>query len=213
VAIGLTLGAVAALAVLLTPLHFHFLNPGPMTPGHDAVSCVSCHPASPGTTRQQIQANLHYLLGLRKTSVAFAFQAPTVAVCQGCHSQPDDTHPLHRVSEPRFADALKSVAANTCLGCHQEHRGKRVSSGGEFCSACHDDLNLRNDPLDVSHRTLVAQQQWSTCLGCHDYHGNHARQVQKKLADAYDVEAIQSYLADGPDPYARAKRHPAREKP
>jgi hypothetical protein len=198
---------------MASSLHLHFLNPGPMTPGHEEVACVSCHLASPGTARQQIQANVAYLLGWRKTSVAFGFQAPTLAACQGCHSRPDDAHPLHRASEPRFADALKTVAANTCLGCHQEHRGVRVSSGGEFCSSCHDDLNVRNDPLNVAHRTLAAEQLWSTCLGCHDYHGNHARTVQQNLADAYDVKAIRSYLANGPDPYASVKRHPAREKP
>jgi hypothetical protein len=211
IATGLLLGAVIAAAVMASPLYLHLLNPGPMIPGHEALSCVSCRSEAPGTARQQIQANVAYWLGLRQTRAAFGFKAPASPDCTGCHERPDDPHSLHRFAEPRFAEALKTVAADSCLGCHQEHQGARVSSDTTFCSACHSDLALKGDPLDVPHRTLVAQAKWSGCLGCHDYHGNHDRKTQQRLADAYDVMTIRSYLSAGPDPYAAMKRRKARE--
>lgn len=210
---GFALGAVLVIAVAASPLHLHILNPGTMTPGHQDVGCQACHVPSGGTARQQIRANLAYLLGWRRTSVAFGYEAPADAACNACHARPDDAHPPHRFAEPRFAEALKTLSADTCLGCHQEHRGVRVSSGAEFCSGCHGDLEVRKDPLDVSHHALTVQQRWDTCLGCHDYHGNHARTAQTNLADAYDVETIRAYLAAGPDPYARTKRYPAKDEP
>jgi hypothetical protein len=211
IGIGIFLGAAAAIAIVVSPSHHHFLNPGPMTPGHEKMSCVSCHSVSQGTSRQQIQANAAYLLGLREKPVAFGFEVPTSNGCAACHQRPDDPYPVHRFAEPGFADALKTVDATTCMGCHREHQGARVSSGGEFCSACHADLDLKGDPLDVSHRALISQERWTTCLGCHDYHANHARKAQQRLADAYAADAVKSYLATGPDPYAGIKRHLARE--
>ncbi|MCB5177496.1 cytochrome c3 family protein [Microvirga lenta] len=212
--IGLFLGLATLLLVAVSPLHLQALNPGPMTPGHEALSCTSCHTEAPGTARQQIQANLAYLTGFRKAPVAFGYETPDSNDCSACHARPDDAHPLHRFAEPRFVEAVRVVRATTCLGCHREHQGTRVSSNTEFCAACHDDLVVKNDPVDIPHRILVAEERWSTCLGCHDYHGNRAREAQKRLADAFDVQTIRSYLSDGPDPYGEARRHPAKgERP
>ena len=80
------------------------------------------------------------------------------------------------------------------------------------CETCHQDLALKNDPLDVSHRDLIAKGQWTTCLGCHDYHGNHKRVPQHKLADAHTVKALQDYLAGGPSPYGNDLKFPARSR-
>lgn len=212
ISISLLLGVAAAILVAVTPFHAHTLNPGPMTIGHEKVDCTSCHIPSPGTARQQVQAKLAHWMRFRKTPASFGFLSPVSASCTNCHARPDDAHPLHRFNEPRFADAVREVGANTCLGCHREHTGTRVSSGGEFCSVCHDDFVLRNDPLDVSHRILVAEERWSSCLGCHDYHGNHAREVQTRIADTYATNIIRSYLAAGPSPYGADKRHSARSQ-
>ena len=206
------IGLVIAIAIVASPVYFHVLNPGTMTPGHDGLACTSCHVSAPGTARQQIQANLSYLLGRRKSSASFGFRAPNSSDCNACHSRPDDSHGIHRFAEPRFADALATVPADTCIGCHREHQGRRISLGGEFCSACHQDLKLKNDPVDVSHRDLIAQERWSTCLGCHDYHGNHVRKTQQNMSEAYDAASIKAYLANGPDPYADNKRHKARDQ-
>ena len=208
----LLLGLAIAAAIAVSPDYFHLLNPGAMSPGHEGLACTSCHASAPGTIRQQIQANLSYLLGQRKHSVVFGFKAPSSSDCSACHTRPDDSHGIHRFSEPRFVEALARVPANTCIGCHREHQGRRVSSAGEFCSACHGDLKLTNDPVDVSHGTLIAEERWSTCLGCHDYHGNHIRSTQQSLSGAYDAASINAYLANGPDPYAGAKRHKARDR-
>jgi hypothetical protein len=85
-----------------------------------------------------------------------------------------------------------------------------VSSDGRFCAACHADLTMKADPLDESHRVLVAEQRWATCLGCHDYHGNHARRAQRRLEDMLPIDAVAAYLAQGRDPYADRKIHSAR---
>jgi hypothetical protein len=71
---------------------------------------------------------------------------------------------------------------------------------------------MKDDPLDVPHHTLVAQARWTTCLGCHDYHANHARKAQRNIADSYDITTIETYLADGRSPYGSTKKQPAREQ-
>lgn len=71
---------------------------------------------------------------------------------------------------------------------------------------------MKTDPLDVPHRELVAKGQWNTCLGCHDYHGNHKRLTQTKLQDAYAIKAIQDYLAGGPSPYGNDLKFPTQWK-
>ena len=78
------------------------------------------------------------------------------------------------------------------------------------CSTCHQDIALKNEPLDVSHRELAAKQQWATCLGCHDFHGNHKRVAQTKLDAAYSVKAITDYLAGGASPYGRDLKYPTK---
>src|SRR4029453_6484387 len=98
--------------------------------------------------------------------------------------------PVHRFLEPRFAEARTELGAQSCVSCHREHKGKRVTVAPTSCSTCHQDIDLKPEPLDVSHRELAASKQWSTCLGCHDYHGNHKRVVQTRLEDAIPVAEI-----------------------
>ena len=210
VAAGALLGCLLSGALALSPVHLGLLNPGPMTPGHGDLSCTSCHEPAQGSLRQQLQAKVRHWVGLRKAPAQFGYTAPDSSDCAACHARSDDAHAIHRFAEPRFVDALKTVGASSCLGCHREHSGRRVSSDGRFCAACHADLALKADPLDESHRTLIAEQRWTTCLGCHDYHGNHMRRAQGRLADALSASAIEAYLAQGRDPYASAKIHPAR---
>ena len=61
--LGIVLGLIA-LAVLLSPRYDKFHVRGPMNSGHDTLKCESCHQDAPGSLRQQIQANLRYVLGL-----------------------------------------------------------------------------------------------------------------------------------------------------
>jgi len=212
IATGLSVGAAIVLLILVSPVHHHMLNPGVMTRGHANVECLACHNAAEGTTRQQLQANVAYLFGWRTTPATFGFGSPGNVECLTCHVRETDPHAVHRFLEPRFASALASLDATQCAGCHSEHRGRRAMVAANFCASCHEDLVMKDDPLDVPHDVLVAKARWTSCLGCHDYHANHARNAQHHIADAYDISAIETYLAGGHDPYGSTKKQPAREQ-
>ena len=79
-----------------------------------------------------------------------------------------------------------------------------------FCVACHQDLTVKNDPIDVPHVTLIAGERLVTCLGCHDFHGNHTAEPQVTLAAAYDEAEILDYLAEGASPYGSDKIYEAK---
>ena len=44
------------------------------------------------------------------------------------------------------------------MSCHREHTGVRVTMPATACATCHGDLDLKREPLDVSHRELVCPQ-------------------------------------------------------
>lgn len=184
---------------------------GPLQAGHDKVNCESCHRPSPGTVRQQIQAKLHYFIGLRAKSVDFGYGAVTSAACLDCHARPNERHPIFRFREPRFQKAVSEIKATSCLGCHSEHTTYRATANLTFCQACHEALRLTSDPLDVSHEDLISARNWQSCLGCHDFHGNHAQQTPRVLDAAIPPIEIRKYLAAGPSPYAVPKLFEARE--
>jgi hypothetical protein len=109
---------------------------------------------------------------------------------------------VFRFLEPRFANARAALHPERCTSCHQEHAGTRVTvADAGYCRHCHADLAVEADPLDVSHRQLVQDQRWDTCLGCHDFHGNHGLKSPVRLDAAIPPAAIQSYLDGGASPY------------
>lgn len=183
---------------------------GPLIEAHSDVACEACHVASPGSMRQQIQAQVQYALGRRETRVDFGYQPVSSTVCLACHARPNERHPIYRFQEPRFAQALQSVEARSCLGCHFEHGEQVVSSRIDVCRHCHEDIKVKNDPLDVAHENLIAQQRWESCLGCHDFHGNHVHKAPRKLADAVPAEVIRKYFLGQESPYGSKKRFEAR---
>ncbi|MEM9350187.1 MAG: cytochrome c3 family protein [Pseudomonadota bacterium] len=203
------LGAVA----LTVPSAKEVISAGPIQHGHASVDCSGCHVASEGTIRQQAQANVKYAIGLRNHPADFGYAEVTSATCLGCHERPNERHPIYRFNEPRFREAAATVEATTCLGCHTEHTAQRTFVEPTFCVACHQDLELKNDPVDVPHVTLIAQEQWGTCMGCHDFHGNHAAKPQITLAAAFEEDAIREYLADGESPWGPEKIYEAKEAP
>lgn len=71
---------------------------------------------------------------------------------------------------------------------------------------------MKNDPLDIPHERLVQDARWDTCLGCHDFHGNHVRDAQEKLDQRFDVTRIRAYLNDAPSPYGDKKREEAKKR-
>ncbi|PKM37694.1 MAG: hypothetical protein CVV06_04420 [Gammaproteobacteria bacterium HGW-Gammaproteobacteria-10] len=129
--------------------------------------------SSTGSPCQQIQANIRFVLGRRETTAAFIHSAVGNEQCLRCHERPNDRHPVYRFLEPRFAKAREKISPQSCVSCHNEHRGRRVTFGRiDYCRYCHEKTELRKAPLDISHADLITLKQWDTCLGCHDFHGN-----------------------------------------
>ena len=215
---GLLWGAPVALAALVTlfvPGLAWMHAPGRANIGHEALACVDCHQPAEGTLRQQLQAKVRYLIGIRHSDVAIGHEPVGVTDCVSCHERKSDAHPIDRFSEPRFEKILPELQVNQCFGCHREHTGRRVTMGATECRLCHEELSLKNDPLDVPHVSLVKDSNWSSCMGCHDFHGNHVRQTQRRLANAILIKSIDDYLVGiGKSPYGNERRFRAsKERP
>lgn len=186
---------------------------GPMNPGHEAIECRSCHQPAPGSVRQQIQANVRYTLGLRESAVDFGYRDVSNEVCLGCHDRPNDRHPVFRFFEPRFKEARQSIQPQYCTSCHREHSGKRVTiEEPTYCSNCHQDTRLKNDPITVSHQELIAAERWQSCLGCHDFHGNHVMETNEVMERVIAQHLILDYFNGGPSPYPDTKYYEARQE-
>ncbi len=187
------------------------LAPGRMTQGHANIACGECHKPAPGSARQQIQANVRYWAGLRDHGAYFGNVPVTGAACSSCHVRKADTHPTYRFREPRFLDAVNRLDARDCLSCHIEHRDRRVLGKADQCQLCHDKIVVKNDPLDIPHATLVNNANWPSCLGCHDYHGNHERKAQTAFRDLFPRSTIDFHMANGPSSYGIAKKEKAKQ--
>jgi hypothetical protein len=156
-----------------------------------------------------LQANARTLFGLRTSYVDFGMRAVQNGDCRSCHDRPDDHHPVYRFLEPRFAEARAALEPQACTSCHGEHTGRRATVEPTACRHCHADIELQRDPISTSHAELAELGAWDTCLGCHDFHGNHAITVPTALSDAASPASIERYLAGGASPYSGEIRHPA----
>ncbi len=205
--IGVLVGVVAFFMLTLES-NESYVSVGPMNVGHDDISCVACHAKAKGNLLQQVQSNISHAVGARKTDVDFGTKDVTLNNCLECHDRPNDRHPTHRFSEPRFKDAIKVIDATTCITCHSEHHGERVSVATmDYCLNCHQDLSVEDDPLDVDHKTLIANKSWSTCIQCHDFHGNHKYEVPTKIKDTIPTQIIKDYFKGGVDPFGNDKKY------
>lgn len=210
--LGIIIGLIS-LAVLLLPDYDNFHAHGPMNSGHDTIKCESCHQDAPGSYRQQIQANLRYALGLRKRIAHFGHQAVSNENCLSCHERPNDRHPVYRFLEPRFLKARENLGPQQCVSCHIEHKGQRVTLPEiGYCVNCHKQTKLRKDPLDVPHDRLIALKRWESCLGCHDFHGNHLMKTSKTVEQIIPAEKIRAYFQGGPSPYGDERRYTAKKE-
>jgi predicted CXXCH cytochrome family protein len=188
--------------VLLAPALAKFVPNAAHAPGHEALACVDCHREAPGTMRQQLQAKVRHLVGLRDDDADFGMRDVDNATCAGCHDNPDDRHAPHRFLEPRFEQARRELAPQTCVSCHREHTGARLSqTNAGFCAACHGDMKVQDDPTRPTHAALVREQRWDTCLACHDFHGNHPHTPPHELKDAITPAAVTAYLRRADSPY------------
>lgn len=82
-----------------------------------------------------------------------------------------------------------------------------------FCETCHEETSLKTDPLSVSHEVLIAEKRWESCLGCHDFHGNHVMETETDIIKILPPERILDYFQGSASPYAEKKHYLAREKP
>jgi Cytochrome c3 len=211
-ALGVIIGLLG-LAVLLTPANDKFHVRGSMNSGHDTLKCVSCHQDAPGSLRQQIQANLRYALRLRERLADFGHQDVGNENCLTCHERPNDRHPAYRFLEPRFLKAREALKPQFCDSCHTEHKGQRVTRAEiGYCVNCHKKTKLRKDPLDVPHDRLIALKRWESCLGCHDFHGNHIMKTKKTVDQVIPTEKIRAYFRGGKSPYGEDRHFKAKKE-
>ncbi|UKM64404.1 cytochrome c3 family protein [Flavobacteriaceae bacterium GSB9] len=205
--IGVFLG-VSLFYVLTWDATEQYVSIGPMNTGHQDLSCFACHADAKGNLVQQVQSNISHAVGMREHGVDFGTQDVTVDNCLQCHDRPNDRHPTYRFSEPRFKEAVQHIDATTCITCHTEHQEERVSVASiNYCMNCHQDLEVEGDPLDISHKDLIAKEEWFTCIQCHDFHGNHKYKVPNKMADTIPMRVIQNYFDGGEDPYGNEKKY------
>lgn len=217
--IGMCIGLMATVAtytVLSLPASEDLLSLGPMNTGHEDLECADCHTKAPGSALEQMQANFMHIIGQRSNPVEFGHEDVDTKKCQGCHDRPNDRHPTYRFKETRFADARADLDATQCESCHLEHNGKRLTLSMQqttYCKNCHEDLVIKDDPLDVSHAELIKQERWSTCLQCHDFHGNHFMKTAEVISDTISLTQIQSYFEGGESPYGKRKKYIAKRNP
>jgi hypothetical protein len=209
--VGTALSIVVAIIISL-PGEKTLLAKGAMNTGHEALNCYSCHLVAPGTTRQQLQAKVKYLIGVRKENVNFGYLPVSNEACLDCHARPNDRHPVSRFLEPRFAKAREAIKPHECISCHAEHNHKRVTSSATYCVECHQNLKVKTETITPTHEQLVAEKNWSSCLMCHDFHGNHVREVPKDLNKGINLEKIAQYFDGAPSPYSDKKQYKAKKE-
>lgn len=208
--IGLFIAIITIACLLFVKPAEEYLSIGPMNTGHDDFSCNTCHSDAKGNWIQQIQSNTECAIGLRKSMVDFGSLPVATKKCLSCHERDNDRHPTHRFLEPKYKDAIKTIDVTNCNTCHSEHNGVRISlAEGNYCINCHSDTKIKNDPINIPHAELFKKGMWSTCLQCHDFHGNHQAQAATKMKDTIPISVIKTYFKGGEDPYKGVKKFKA----
>jgi predicted CXXCH cytochrome family protein len=196
------------LFVFTRPANESYVAKGPFNTGHEQLECIDCHKSAPGSTRQQLQFNAKIALSLDDNDYAhFGKMAVDNKECLNCHERSNDVHPTHRFMEPRFSSAREAIKPEKCTSCHNEHQGKRITiEQVDFCRHCHEDTEVKNDPLTISHDQLISNEEWNTCLQCHDFHGNHIFELNTELKDTIPEKEVREYFEGGKDPYSEVKK-------
>jgi hypothetical protein len=210
--VGYAAGAVcsaAFISMLLSPSHQRLRSPGPANAGHAELACGECHREAKGTIRQQLQANARWVIGLRDQPADFGLMPVSSNDCIACHERPTDRHPIYRFLEPRFAGVREAIAPHRCDSCHREHSGRRVTIANGFCRHCHGGMKVDGDRTEPSHEAMAAQAEWSACLRCHDFHGNHEEEPPASLARSIGERELERYLDGGSSPWTSQKRYMA----
>ena len=193
--------AIVAGALLVLPGRESWHAAGPRNVGHTKTNCGECHVREGGNVVSQTFNTVLHDVGLSDLDSYVGFKPVGNEQCLDCHDNPDDRHPVADFLEPKFAQAREAMGVQSCVNCHQEHLGVRVSVTQSVCQYCHEDTEVEDDPVDIPHSTLFADKRWETCLGCHDFHGNHERKTPKMMSEVLSKERIQQYFDGGKSPY------------
>jgi ferredoxin-NADP reductase len=209
---------VACIIALLAISGFTFLNNGKFkmkgsyNTGHENLHCEDCHFEADGNLRQQVQHNVKTFLGMHenKNYVDVGHERVGNEACLTCHQRPNDRHPVSRFKEIRFAEQRRELGIHECRACHGEHTGTRMSIlPSNYCKSCHENTEVKDDPLDIPHEELFNDNQWQTCLQCHDFHGNHIYKVPSQMKDTIPLLDVHLYLEGEKVIYSTRKHHKA----
>jgi len=211
------LAAASLLGVILIS-GFTFLNNGQFkmkgtyNTGHENLKCEDCHFEAEGNLRQQVQHNVKTFLKVHehKTYIDVGHKRVDNTACLSCHQRPNDRHPVSRFKEIRFAEQRKELGIHECRACHSEHTGTSMSIlPSNYCQSCHENTEVKDDPLDIKHQDLFRDGKWNTCLQCHDFHGNHIYKVPQYMKDTIPLLDVQNYLKGEKVIYSTRKHHKA----
>lgn len=198
--LGLLVALIGAVMLLL-PGREGWHEAGPSNVGHTKTDCNECHTPAAGNFVGQAFYSVMHGVGLSETAAYFIYAPAGNEQCLACHENPDDRHPVADFLEPEFEAAREAMRVQFCVSCHQEHLGVRASVDRRVCQHCHTETEVEDDPVDVPHTKLISDERWETCLGCHDFHGNHERTVPQMMSEVLSEEQIQQYLDGGESPY------------
>ncbi len=215
-------GMVIIALLSFIPLSFLFFHKnymginafGPLMEGHKDISCQACHAPEKGILTEQLMVQIRYYSGMSKKFLYFGTVPVGNAQCLNCHAREDDRHPSDRFLEPRFEKAREQFAPQFCVSCHLEHNdGKILSIEPTYCKSCHRDTVIKNDPIKPKHKLLFETNQWTSCLRCHDFHGNHIHDTPVNLKKAPLYSEVMKYLEGERDNiYSDEFRWPAKEE-
>lgn len=123
------------------------------TPGHDGLSCQSCHAVRGGVA---LRLSVRGLLGSRGGPEHGAL---TAATCAGCHDARDAR--WVNVAQTQGHRKHAGVDDVDCLSCHAKAMHGQQAAGAT-CLGCHDDARLH--PVDVFDEGPEPR-----CLSCHNF--------------------------------------------
>jgi formate-dependent nitrite reductase cytochrome c552 subunit len=151
------------------------LVPGQTTHGHYQIelACESCH------------------------GNAFEGREAIQQACVQCHGaelkDADDKHPASKFDDPRNADRLEKLDAQSCATCHVEHRpgitlAMGVTKPADVCFQCHSG----KDEMPPDHRDF--KFDGCTAAGCHNYHDNRALYEDFLLKHSHEARMLEKAL-------------------
>ena len=198
--------AIIAGVLLVLPGREPWHAAGPRNVGHTKLDCGECHKRVPGNFVSQAFEIAARQVGLSDLDSFIGFRPVGNEQCLDCHTNPDDRHPVADFMQAKFSQARDAAGVQSCVNCHREHLGVRVAVTRVVCQHCHAETEVEDDPVDIPHSTLIADKRWETCLGCHDFHGNHDREAPKMMAKVLSEEQIQQYFDGGDSPYGHRRQ-------